>query len=103
MRIGGGLKYLQGRAESGNEKAKRDIALLDTPVNVIAWLAFSMLHKTRDVMPDGVASLKISEMIAALAVMGVIDADQRARMVNYLIAMDQKFREWVLENGKSGA
>ena len=47
--------------------------MLDTPVNVIAWLAFSMLHKTRDVMPDGVASLKISEMIAALAIMGVTD------------------------------
>ena len=106
LRIGGGpkSKYLKGRAEGGDEKAKKDIALLDTPVNVIAWSAFSMLHKTRDVMPDGiVASLKISEMVATLTVMGVTDAGQRARMVDYMIAMDYKFREWVLDNGPNSA
>ena len=93
------MKYLQGRAEGGDEKAKQDIELLETPVNVIAWSAFSMLHKTRDVVPDGVASLKISEMVAALAVMRITNADQRARMVEYLIALDYKFREWVADNG----
>ena len=72
----------------------KDIAPLNTPANVIVWEAFRLLNSSRDVLFEGIAGIKISEIATMLVILGVEDEKQKFRMIKHLVAMDGIYKDW---------
>lgn len=92
------MEYLRERASRGDKAAQRDLEPLNVEVNALIWEAFRLLNRSRDRLLDGVAGLKIREMVAVLDLLGVRDQAQMTRAVRVLTEMDDAYKEWRATN-----